>query len=158
MELSFGMIFSIILIIVFISFSVYVTIKFLGFQDKVKIENFKESVQNSVNDIWKGTQGKNTVSYALPNSIEKICFFDKTANAKGKDKDFYNLFLGLSLQENLMFYPEASGEGDNGIKIDNINLKNITALENPLCVDNIGGKVTMNLKMNYGESLVTISR
>lgn len=158
MELSFGMIFSIILVVIFISFAAYVIIKFLGFQDKVKIENFKENIQNSVNDIWKSSQGKNTVSYTLPTAIERICFFDKTANAKGKDKDLFNLFVGLSLTENLMFYPEASGDGTDGIMLEHIDLKNTTSLENPLCFDNTGGKVSMNLKMDYGQSLVTVSK
>ena len=158
MELSFGMIFSIILIIAFISFAGYVTVKFLNFQSDVKIKQFQQSLQSSVNDIWLSEQGKNTIGYPLPTSVERVCFFDKDSDGKGKDEALYNLFFGLSVKENLMFYPEGSGEGESGIKIDNLDLKNTTAAENPLCIDNKDGKVTMTLKMDYGEKLVKVSR
>jgi hypothetical protein len=157
MELSFGMIFSIILVVLFISFATYVIITFLSFLDDVKTKQFQQEVQDSIDDIWNSPQGSKQVSYSLPTSIKKICFFDKKQDAKGLDKDLYNLFLGLNVKENLMFYPENSGNGKNGIFLDHLNLENITSKNNPNCFENNKGKITINLKMNYGENLVTIS-
>lgn len=155
LELSFGMIFTIILIAVFIAFAIYIVLTFLNFSDKVKIEQFQGAIQEDINDIWKSPQGNKQVSYGLPKQIEKVCFFDKSSPAKGKDKDLHNLFIGLSLKENLMFYPESSGEGEDGLVLENIDISKITAKDNPYCVEN-SGKLELTISMNYGEGLVTI--
>jgi hypothetical protein len=57
-----------------------------------------------------------------------MCFFNREAGSRG-NSSLYNTFVGLSTRENLMFYPENSGEGENGIVIKNINLENITSKE-----------------------------
>jgi len=155
LELSFGMIFTLILIAIFIAFAIYVIITFLNFSDKVKIEQFDEAIQEDIDDIWRSPQGNKEVTYSLPTQIEKICFFDRSTPAKGNYSSFHNTFIGLSLEENLMFYPEASGEGENGIELSNIDISKITKSSNPYCVDN-DGEFKLTISMNYGEGLVTI--
>lgn len=155
LELSFGMIFTIILIAVFIGFAIYVILTFLNFSDKVKIEQFEEELQKDIDDIWKSPQGNKEVSYSLPKQIERVCFFDKSSPARGKDSSLHNLFIMLSLKENLMFYPEASGEGDNGITLQHIDIAKITKANNPYCVNNTG-KINFKISMNYGEGLVNV--
>jgi len=63
LQISFSMIFSIILIIVFLSLAVFVILKFLDLGDKISIELFANDVQNSVNDLWMGTQGKQELEF-----------------------------------------------------------------------------------------------
>ena len=57
MKLSFGMIFSIILIIIFISFAFYAIQKFLSIQNSVQVGKFVNEFQQNVDKIWKGSQG-----------------------------------------------------------------------------------------------------
>ena len=134
LKLSFGMIFSIILIIIFIAFAFYAIKIFLGMQDEIKIGQFTNDLQLDINSMWEGS-GSQEVEYSLPSKIESVCFTD----------DEY---------ENLIYH---SKNFILGKKIDNINITKITE-EGDFCIDNIKGKVKMIIKKDYGEALVTITR
>ena len=73
MKISFGMIFSIILIIVFIAFAGYAIVKFINMQQTIQIETFKNDLQNDVNAMWE-SEGSQTVEYYLPKKITAVCF------------------------------------------------------------------------------------
>ncbi|MCX6746918.1 MAG: hypothetical protein NTU63_02165 [Candidatus Pacearchaeota archaeon] len=135
-DLSFGMIFSIFLIVVFIAFAVYAIIKFLEFQDTIKIEKFVDDLRQNIDAMWKGDQGSQKVEYSLPTKIEEVCFVD----------DEY---------ENLIFNSKQIIQGKD---IENINTESMTSKENPYCIENVKGKVKMTIVKNYGETLVRITR
>jgi hypothetical protein len=137
----------------------YIIIKFLGFQNSIKIRQFQTNLQTAVNNIWKSPQGTNDFTYNLPNKIERICIFDVLSNAKGKYDELYPEFELISQNEkNIFFYPIGSSEGIDGFLLEHINLKNITLKENPFCIENSDGKIQIKLKMNYGENLVQINK
>ncbi len=136
MKLSFGMIFSIILIVIFIAFAFYAIRIFLGIQDEMKIEQFGHGLQTDVDKMWKSSHGSQEVEYLLPSKIESVCFAD----------DEY---------QNLIFHSE---EFVGGKKIQHIDIEKITEDENPFCVENIKGKIKMIIKKDYGEALVTITK
>jgi hypothetical protein len=158
MKLSFGMIFSIILILAFLAFSVYAIQKFLGIQRSIQIGAFGEDLQNDIDTMWRGSQGSEVEEYNLPGKIEKVCFMDVDKTAKGPDGLLYgDLKMAYFGSENMMFYPFGSGEGMDGKEIAHINLDKTTADYNPLCFDN-DDKVRITLSMSPGDALVTISR
>jgi hypothetical protein len=128
MKLSFGMIFSIILIIIFIAFAFYVVKNFLGLQETVKLAQFKAKLQDDVDKMWKGAKGSQPVSYVLPQKIKAVCF----------EHDDY---------ENLKF---SADEFVEGAEIDHIEF------EEGLCLDVKDGRVKMILKKDYGDASVTI--
>ncbi len=136
MELSFGMIFSIILIIFFIAITIYAIIKFLDFQNSIKISKFGSDLQSDIDKMWKGSQGSQEVKYSLPTKIESVCFVDD---------DYQNLIF-------------QSAKIIIGRKIEHIDTANMTSTEEQYCIDNIKGKVEMVIKKDYGEALVTIMR
>jgi len=137
-NLSFGMIFSIILIIAFVVFAFYAIKMFLGLQESAKIAKFRENLQEDVDDLWKGTQGIQKVTYTVPNKIHKVCF---------KRWQFENLIL--EPKDTIDIQP---------VNISNINIARITDGENPYCFDNKNEKVEMILKKGFGEDLVMIER
>ena len=161
LELSFGMIVSIILIIIFISFSFYAIKKFLSLGDSTVIAKFKENLQNDVNRLWQGSQGvwSPASGYALPKAIEYVCFVDFSKDAKGNKKDFYiklkQVYFGGS--ENLVFYPVGSGEGLDALTITHLDIEKITSVNNPYCIENKNGKVKLTIKKEFGENLITIT-
>ena len=53
-QLSFGMIFSIIIIVVTILVAGYVIIKFMSSQDNAKCKLFYQKLQDTIDDSWKG--------------------------------------------------------------------------------------------------------
>jgi len=156
MQISFGMIFSIILIMVFISAVIYVIIYFLNFSERVKIEQFEEGLQESVDNIWKSVQGSKSVKLALPKEIEKVCFIDSSSNAVGKDRELYNDFVFFITNENLIYYPEGSSQGKEGTEIKHLNISRITQKRNPYCIEGKKGDFSFIVKMDYSENLVRI--
>ena len=136
MEISFGMIFSIILVIFFLAFGFYAIIKFIELQQSVQIETFLDDFQEDVNAIWKSPQGSQSRTYVLPTKIIAVCFKD--------DSDM-----------NLEFTSEEIIPGDY---IENLNFEKITEKEDPFCVNNIQGKVNFVISKEYGETLVTVNK
>ncbi|VVB83675.1 Uncharacterised protein [uncultured archaeon] len=136
MNLSFGMIFSIILIIVFLVFGFYAITKFLNMQQDVQIQTFSQNFQEDVNKMWKSSEGSQSVKYSLPTKISSVCF---------QNDEF----------ENMKFTSKSIIAGK---KIENIDIAKTIKDENPFCIQNVKGKISMNIVKNYGETLVTITR
>jgi hypothetical protein len=159
LKLSFGMIFSIILIIIFLAFAFYAIKTFLGIQNSANIGIFLDDLQKDANKIWQSSQGAQEVEYRLPEKIEYICFADYAAKeGYGRHASkFRELKQTFWENENLFLWPVGSGNGLDSAQIIHIDIQKTTLSENPFCFQNKDGKVKMNLKMNFGESLVTIT-
>lgn len=136
LDLSFGMIFSVILIIIFLAAGFYAITKFIALQQSIQIEKFMSDFQNDVDAMWKSPQGSQQVSYILPTKITSVCF---------KVDEF----------ENLQFH---STEIIGGKMIQHLDIAKITEKENPFCISNIKGKVSFTIVKNYGETLVTVTK
>lgn len=136
LNLSFGMIFSIILIVVFLAFGFYAIKKFIDIQKTVQIEQFKSDFQNDVDAMWKSPKGSQTLEYPLPTKITAVCFTSEGTH-------------------NLKF---SSNEIIDEDSIENLDIVNITAGEDPYCIENIKGKVSFRILKDYGETLVRVQR
>ena len=156
LELSFGMIFSIILIVVFISVAVYGIVKFLEFQKQSQIGIFFNDFQSDIDKMWRAS-GSQRVSYSLPGGINSICFIDYKSGKRGENREIYDELSQLFNEaENLFFYPPGSGVGGLDAKeIRHINLEKITESENPFCIQNVKGRVDFVIN-NFDESLVNV--
>ena len=135
-KLSFGMIFSIFLIIIFIAFAVYAISKFINLQKTIQIESFVENLQSNVDDMWNSPRGSQEEIYSLPDKIDAVCFTDNVFN-------------------NLMFRSSEILEENN---IRHLDIATITSGEDPYCIPNIDGKVKLIISKDFGEDLVTITR
>jgi len=133
-ELSFGSVFSTILIITFIAFGIYAITKFIDLQKTIQVEKFLSDFQSDIDKIWKSSQGSQVVEYQLPSNIISVCF---------KEDEF----------ENLQF---SSNKIIRGKMILNIDIEKTLGAEDFMCVQNIEGKIQMTLVKNFGEVLVTI--
>jgi hypothetical protein len=136
LQLSFGVIFSMVLIIIFLAFGFYAITKFIALQRTIEVQKFLQDFQEDVNKMWKGTQGSQKLTYSLPKKISSVCF---------KDDEF----------QNLEFISEDIFTGD---KIENIDIEKITKNEDPFCIENIDGKISFTIVKDYGEVLVRITR
>ena len=75
MKLSFGMIFSIILIIFFMAFAFFAIKKLIEFQDDVKLKKFVDDLKKDIKKIWRSSgSSSETFSYSVPKKVERICF------------------------------------------------------------------------------------
>jgi len=136
-SMSFGTIFSIILIIAFIAFAVFAIIKFLDLQKTIQIEKFTGDFQNDVSKMWKSTQGSQKLAYSLPTHILAVCF---------TDDEFQN-----------MQFNSAKGIIP-GRKISSLDIVKTTETDDPFCIPNVKGKLSLTITKAYGETLVTVTR
>ena len=159
-NLSFGMIFSIILIIVFISFAFYAIGKFLDIQKAAKTGQFIDAFKADTDRMWKSSSGSQEVEYGLPSSVEQVCFTDFLRNVKpANKKEIYDDLKFVYFEdENLFFYPVGSAGAVDSTKVENIDINEITKNENPYCINNVKGKVKLTIKKEIDEPLVVITR
>jgi hypothetical protein len=158
-SISFGMIFSIILIIIFIIFAFWAIQKFLGIQNSAEAGKFVGDLQADIDKIWKGSEGSQQQEYFIPSKVKYVCFADYISDARGKNLNFFkDLNPAFNGEENLFFFPIGSANGLDSVTLKHIDLGNTTAVDNPLCFDNIKGKVHLTIKKSFGEALVRIVR
>ena len=158
LNLSFGMIVSIIMIIIFLAFGFYVISKFLGMKNSVEIGKFIEGLRNDVDKMWRSSQGSQNLEYSLPTKIEYVCFVDYTSGKKGAESEIYEKLKQVyNGEENIFFYPVGSGEGIDSAAINHINIGKITENQNPFCLNNEKGKIKLTLKKNFDDALVGIT-
>ena len=160
MKLSFGMIFSIILIIIFLVFAFYVIGKFLDMKGSVEAGKFIGSLQTDVDKMWKSSQGSysNPDGYFLPTKVEAVCFADYLSDKRGKDSDKYRtLKQSYDNEQNIFFYPVGSGQGLDSAKIEHLNIEKITENRNPFCIESSKGKISLTITKNFDDSLVVVA-
>jgi hypothetical protein len=143
-QLSFSMIFSVILIIVFIAFAVYGITKFLCVNKVAQVESFKRDFQINIDNMWKSTQGSQAVDYSIPKQIKQVCF------ANG---EFENMYF-IASNSNCGF---STGDVLKNVDIAK-TIASSTSRPKKLCIDTSDGKISMTIKKAYNEDLVTITK
>ncbi len=159
MQISFGMIFSIILIIVFLGFAFYAIKTFLGFQDESKAGKFIDDLRSDIDRIWNSAVSSERGEYFVPSGADFVCFIDFSSDAGGENSFLYSeIKNGVDyVNSNFAFYP-VEFTGFESAEIEHLDIEKTTVDENPLCIKTSNGKVSFILKKDYGENLVTIAK
>ena len=84
LKISFGMIFSIILIIFFVAFAFFGIRKFLGVHDEITSEKLIDDLNNDIEKMWKSSRGSQEVSYNVPRDVKSVCI---------KDDEYENIYF-----------------------------------------------------------------
>ena len=160
MKLSFGMIFSIILIIIFIAFAIYTIGIFLGLQKDAISGKLFNDVQRDVDKVWKSAESLEEFEYFLPRGIDSVCFVDFSYDyGRGIAENLYDDLERISFGEgNFVLYSEGLKPGSDfsSKEIKNIDIEQTTEMDNPLCFRGSSGKVKITLKKDFSESNVTV--
>ncbi|MEM4270662.1 MAG: hypothetical protein QXO70_01045 [Candidatus Pacearchaeota archaeon] len=146
MEISFGMIFSIILIIAFIAVAFYVIKIFLNIKTCGLVGRFYQEFQASIDTAFRSPETSQVFSASLPSSVEYVCFFDVNKDAKGPRRDIYDKIA--SVNKNLVLWPKVKCSGLIGYDIKHVDISQLTTNENPWCVKTEKSKI--NLKIEKG--------
>ena len=110
-ELSFNVMFSIILIIATIAIAFYVISAFLGTKKCAEVNLFYENLEEHITDAWNSRihQGK-CCSAILPSNIELVCFGNSTQTPAREYKEQYEeLVPKIIKQMNSMPYIDSKG-------------------------------------------------
>lgn len=139
LNISFGMIFAIILIIVFIVFAIIAINHFLSFQKKVQTKQFIRNLQGDINNAYQSQQSSNVEIYNLPSTVVKVCFLN-------------------SESENIEIFTKDNVIPSETQKLNYIDLnKTFSSGDSKICTKVINGKVSIKLTKDYYSPLVTVS-
>ncbi len=160
-EISFGMIFSIIIIIALIGVAVYAITSFLDFSESAQVGLFYEDFQKNIDSVWSSATTNRVVSFSIPNSINFVCFGSILNNV---DSGNYNLQLKKLREEssrfeqensNVFLYPLSSAKDLAFKKINKIDTSGLGSFS---CFEVKSGKLNIRLSKGEFESLVKIQR
>lgn len=159
-NLSFGMIFSIILIIIFISFAFYGIKLFLDSSTETRLYQFREDLQNDVNRVWRSDYSSSVKEYLIPSKVNEVCFIDLISSSRGERKKEYDdlISYGERMENNLVFIPVGRFGSANSFQINNIDLIKLTEYQNPFCIKSNKGRLKILIKKEVGDSLVSLER
>lgn len=160
-KISFGMIFSIFLIIIFIAFAFYAIKFFIGFQGNASTQKLVDELRGDVESVWKSSESSQTFEYSVPKDIDFLCFIDFQDGGRGINLELYDKIKAGVIQEgNFILYDDAEKPGSSeSFSIEHVDLKNIVFEENPYCIrKNDEGKAKVLLSKGFSDTLVSISR
>jgi uncharacterized protein (UPF0333 family) len=166
-ELSFQLIFSLILVAVFI-YAAFTGIKyFLEVSQHAQINTFIAELQSKVNSAWLTTEISQTYEISLPSGIKYVCFsqLNNLSSDMLKKSNItacsdFERYLIKYKDMNMFFCPaEAAWKVNAPIYMNiNCNGKNcLTFSKNPYCIQNANGKVRFKLEKNLGDEKIRLS-
>jgi hypothetical protein len=150
LRISFGIIFSIFLIIIFIFFAFKAISSFMDLNECAEVGRFYTSFQNSVDSARESHATNQPFEIKLDSGIDKICFVDLNSSQRGP----IALPDQWSMGDNffLIFDGDSCGNMGNH-QFKNLNITKITEILNPNCFEN-GQDIT--IKKVIGPRLVTV--
>lgn len=151
-EMSFGMIFSIIIIIGVIATAFYVISYFLRLGNCTEISLFYQDFQKATDKTWASTISQDVFTGKIPSGIDKVCVGDLNANSSGYSQEREFLKKYRNQNANVFLYP--------GVKSCNSNLViyklNHAKIEGFFCKEVESGKVSFTISKNSNEVLANI--
>jgi len=141
--MSFGMIFSIFLIIVFVAVAVIVIKVFLDFSSSADVGKFYTEFQGEVNDAWRSSQTSKKYKINVDPDIKQICFANLSAPITGDQAAYKEISDYQYYGYNTFMLPPGAAQGLDAKNIEHLDIEKITASSNPYCVSN-PGEVTIS--------------
>jgi hypothetical protein len=163
MGLQFSTIFSIILIIIFIGFAIYVITQFLiPSLNCSKVGIFVDALQEVIDSEKDAATYDHISPWNLPSSIKLVCFADLNDRAKGTNANIFRdltLFKSSNKNPNMFFYPTNAGCDRIPYKtIEHIDIVKITSGNNPYCIPVKNGKISLRIIKENEDSQFIIQK
>ena len=114
LDISFGMIFSILIIIAIIGVAIYAIVSFISVGKCAGIGVFQNDFKDSVDKAWASETTKTTFIGSLPSSIEMVCFGNLSLSSSADYQEQYRIFKRYSVvNANTFLYPFNSEHQDD---------------------------------------------
>jgi hypothetical protein len=133
--MSFGMIFSIFLIVVFIFVAFMAVSYFLDIGDSAGVGLFYEELQEAVDDVLSSQEAVRSFDIDLPSGIERVCFANLSAEITNYGEDYDNIERYEVYEANVFLVPSENAENMAWKWIDGIDVSKTVAKSNPYCID-----------------------
>ena len=161
-ELPFQMIFSLILIAIFI-YAAFTGIKyFLERADQAKINSFIAEIKSDVGSAWQATEVGRVYTYNLPDKIKSVCFGNLGTALKNNTCPQFEKYRKEAYNEgaNMFFCPPSSAYGVGSPYYYKIECDGSDCLSavgaGVTCIKN-NGKISIALEKKLGNPKVVIS-
>jgi len=157
--MSFGVIFSIILIVFILVVAGIAINHFLNLKKCTQIGLFIEDVQADIDKAWNSQKYIDKADYSLPSNLEYVCFANLSNSVHGgeiENKVYSDIGIYELSKGNMFFYPREKACNMPYINLKHININAITKIKNPYCIPIKGGKITFNIEKEFNDALVTI--
>lgn len=155
--LSFGVIFSILLIIFFIIIAFIVIKNFLDVQGCAKIEIFVNDLKTDVKRTWNSGYDSHSFQGLLPSKIDYVCFADFSSDNRGGNMEIWDeITLYESKNSNMFLYPTGKACEVPNHDIPHIDLEEITKDKNPYCIPVNKGKIVIKIEKGLNERFVKV--
>ncbi len=155
-DISFGMIFSLILIAVFLAVAFFAIKAFLDQKKSIDEGIIIRDLQIEVDRIWRSSQGETNYKFErkINEKITYVCFYDRDKTISGGFQDIGKELKRVGSSEaNLYFYPTRASNLESA-KIKNVNM---ILKMNPYCIPTDSGFIEITLSKDVGESLVNVA-
>ncbi|MEA3329422.1 MAG: hypothetical protein U9Q06_01640 [Nanoarchaeota archaeon] len=155
-KLSFSMIFSIFLMMVFLFVAFYAINMFVGVTNKIDPSMFINNLKDEINNAWRSSGSEEVIELNLKNQkVTHICFFNWDADFNGPYDEQYEEIENSGDGGTFYFYPRRGVE-PNSAKINHINLNEFDS--NPYCIEKQDGKFSIRIDKRRNEALVRVSQ
>lgn len=153
-QMSFGMIFSIIVIIAILGVSFYVIKFFINLNKCGEIGQFYNSFENEIDSAWKSPIYSGIWTENIPGGIDEICFGD-VANYTGKEYSEEVNFLKKykRADKNVFIYP---GQNACDSALNSYKVKNLIAENSFFCQGIVRGKLNIKISKDSQSSNVLV--
>lgn len=132
--MSFGLIFSIILIIFFVFAAIWGIKYFLSWNNCSRIGLAYDDLQKQVDIAYQSSQYSKEITLDFP-GVEKICFANLSARLTGDLKIWEEINVYEFDDGNTFLYPTKKSCNMPFKNIKHLNLSVITQNKNPYCID-----------------------
>ncbi|MEI6849529.1 MAG: hypothetical protein WCK29_00675 [archaeon] len=155
LQISFGIIFSIIIIAATLAVAGYIIVQFIQGQNNINCKLYVQDLQNKINDAW-GSDGSISNVFTdnnIPPKTTKICFGGMNQTLLNiKDKPTLDAVSNrVRSNVNVVFYPPASC-GDGQFSFTLLHAK----MDGFFCVDISAGKANVKYAKGVTDAIVKI--
>ena len=164
-ELSFGMIFSIIIIIAIVGVATYAIVYFLDLGKATELSLFHQKFQETIDDVWGSSITDKVVSFTLPAGIELVCFGNLSSNSwdpnyENEYEHFKQYASSFEKQNtNRFIYPTNEAGDFSYKKITKIDLSELGQPHTDFeCFEVEGRKIRVRLEKDTFDASVKIKR
>ena len=156
LQISFGMIFSIIIIVATLAVAGYVLVKFVDFGSRVSCKLYYNDLQERIDRAWKSDGSTSDIFQGtIPRGVEQVCFGSIGLSADAQDRNEQEeLRFYADEQNNLFFYPPEKNAcgADSFVYI----IKHVS-MQKFFCVPARNGKAEVKISKGSTETLVTLA-
>ncbi len=156
LSLSFGMIFSIIIIVAVIAIAAFIIVKFLATKNCIDSGIFYNELQERVDRAWGSTIAEDPESFKVPSGVKSICIRGNSSSANSEYEEEYEElkdYLRTKRSATLFVYPPNNAcEG----KVPYYKLEHIKLPTQFFCIEAKNGELDLILQKESNEPLVRI--